>query len=131
MIVPKPICSEICNNFETIYPPKTNGFCRQTVHMTISVQIMTKMEFQSNAFSCLKFQREQLAQKQEKQDRTKLHRIVSDYSGSWFPITAGCGVCCCPPLTDDPRIPVKKGDHINVTRGTKYELLFCASCRKT
>eukprot|EP00058_Branchiostoma_floridae_P001612 XP_002587100.1 hypothetical protein BRAFLDRAFT_102617 [Branchiostoma floridae] len=42
--------------------------------------------------------------------------IVDNYSGSWFPITKGIRVCCCIPCTEEPRIKVKRGDVVMVTR---------------
>ncbi|XP_046391753.1 palmitoyltransferase ZDHHC6 [Ischnura elegans] len=60
--------------------------------------------------------REQIEQKQEKRERTRRYLAMEDYSGSWFPISKGLSVCCRPPLTDEPRIRITKGDTILVTR---------------
>ncbi|XP_071442444.1 palmitoyltransferase ZDHHC6 [Hetaerina americana] len=66
--------------------------------------------------------REQIEQKQEKRERTRRYLVMEDYSGSWFPISKGLSVCCRPPLTDEPRIRISKGDTILVTRWKVYWL---------
>lgn len=62
---------------------------------------------------------EQLQQKALKRERTIEHIIVEDYSGALIPISKGCGMCCGIPCTDEPRIAVKKGDIVKVTRWKK------------
>lgn len=45
-----------------------------------------------------------------------LHKIISDYSGSWFPIKHGIFVCYDMPWTDAPRMKVEKNDAVYVTK---------------
>lgn len=59
---------------------------------------------------------EQLQQKYEKKVRSKKYTIMHDYSGAIFPISKGIRTCCCPPCTDEPRIPINVGDSVIVTR---------------
>ncbi|KAF5305404.1 hypothetical protein FQR65_LT07730 [Abscondita terminalis] len=66
--------------------------------------------------------REQISQKTEKRHRTKLYSILYPASGSWFPITKGIKVCLNPPCTDEPRIMLKPGDVVIVTRWRKHWL---------
>ncbi|XP_044260016.1 palmitoyltransferase ZDHHC6 isoform X1 [Tribolium madens] len=66
--------------------------------------------------------REQIEQKTEKRQRTKLYKIIHPASGSWVPITQGLKVCCCPPCTDEARIKLELGDTVSVTRWRKYWL---------
>lgn len=66
--------------------------------------------------------REQLRQKQDKRERTREYQIVSSYSGYWFPLSQGCGVCCHPPCTDEPRIRLAPGHMVRVTRWKRYWL---------
>lgn len=71
----------------------------------------------------MSFQKEQLAQKQEKRARTRRYQIISNVSGSWMPLwSQGCKVCVHPPLTDEPRIALSVGDSVNVTRWRKHWL---------
>lgn len=65
------------------------------------------------------FTEEQLKQKALKRDRTQEYIVVEEYSGSLIPLSKGCGMCCGIPCTDEPRIPVKKGDIVKVTRWKK------------
>ncbi|XP_076074885.1 palmitoyltransferase ZDHHC6-like [Mytilus galloprovincialis] len=65
---------------------------------------------------------EQIQQKAQKRDRTFEYSIIEDYSGAWFPITKGCRVCIRFPCTDEPRIPVTKGDKVLVTRWKRHWL---------
>lgn len=66
---------------------------------------------------------EQLDQKAEKRQRTREYQIVHSYSGAWVPIfSQGFGVACRPPCTDEPRIPLKLGDTVRVTRWKKHWL---------
>ena len=68
----------------------------------------------------LMFQKEQICQKQDKRDRTRQYKIVSHYSGSWFPLwSQGFRVACKPPCSDEPRIALNPGDLVNVTRWKK------------
>jgi len=66
--------------------------------------------------------REQLRQKEDKRGRTREYTAVAGYSGAWFPLSQGLGVCCHPPCTDEPRIPLAVGDLVRVTRWKKYWL---------
>ncbi|KAL5019083.1 hypothetical protein ScPMuIL_004805 [Solemya velum] len=59
---------------------------------------------------------EQIKQKAEKRERTVMYTVVEKFGGSLIPITFGCRVCCNMPCTDEPRIPIKKGDKVLVTR---------------
>lgn len=67
----------------------------------------------------LLFQREQIAQKNEKRQRSRLYKIVETASGYWFPITKGLKVCLHPPCTDESRLKLKKDETILVTRWRK------------
>ncbi|KAK9720390.1 DHHC palmitoyltransferase [Popillia japonica] len=66
--------------------------------------------------------REQIEQKNNKRQRTKVYRILRASSGAWIPISHGCGVCIHPPYTDEPRIKLAVGDTVLVTRWRKYWL---------
>ncbi|XP_053982701.1 palmitoyltransferase ZDHHC6 isoform X1 [Hylaeus volcanicus] len=66
--------------------------------------------------------REQLAQKKDKRKRAKTYRVVEEISGSWLPLRHGWGVFCHPPCTDEPRIKLKLGEIVIVTRWRKYWL---------
>ena len=63
---------------------------------------------------------EQMKQKILKRNREVPFDVIRAYSGSWFPITHGVSTCCCIPFTDEPRISVKPGDRIIVSRGSKH-----------
>ncbi|XP_069976196.1 palmitoyltransferase ZDHHC6-like [Penaeus vannamei] len=65
---------------------------------------------------------EQLAQKAEKRARSRLYEVVEPFSGWWFPCTKGVCVCCHPPCTDEPRLPLRVGEEVVVTRWKKYWL---------
>ncbi|KAJ8319067.1 hypothetical protein KUTeg_004158 [Tegillarca granosa] len=67
------------------------------------------------------FTYEQLQQKAQKRERTLEYTIVKNYSGSLIPLTFGCKVCYTLPCTDEPRIALKKGDKVLVTRWKNYE----------
>ncbi|KAG8228022.1 hypothetical protein J437_LFUL003657 [Ladona fulva] len=85
--------------------------------------VLTNIELICHGFLInLHVKREQLEQKLEKRERTRRYLVMEDYSGSWFPISKGLSVCCRPPLTDEPRIKVKKGDTVLVTRWKLYWL---------
>lgn len=66
--------------------------------------------------------REQLQQKKEKRDRSRVYVIVKDANGSWLPLSHGFGVLCHPPCTDEDRIKVEIGNEVIVTRWRKYWL---------
>jgi len=66
---------------------------------------------------------EQLEQKAEKRLRTREYKIAKVYSGSWLPFwSMGCKVASRPPCTDEPRIQLKLGDTVKVTRWKKFWL---------
>ena len=64
-------------------------------------------------------QREQIAQKRDKKERSIEYAVVEGYTGSLLPISKGCRVCCTPPCTDEPRLRVTPGDRVLVTRWKK------------
>lgn len=66
--------------------------------------------------------REQLAQKIEKRKAAKTYRVIENVSGSWFPLKYGLNVLCHIPRTDEPRIKLKIGDTVLVTRWRKFWL---------
>lgn len=65
---------------------------------------------------------EQIMQKADKRLRTRLYSVVKGYNGSWFPITQGCCVCLSAPISDEPRIVIRPGDKVQVTRWKKHWL---------
>ncbi len=65
------------------------------------------------------FKVEQLLQKKEKRVHSVQYRVVRNYSGSFFPCGLGCGVFCCLPWTEEPRIVLFENDLIHVTRWQK------------
>ena len=66
--------------------------------------------------------REQLMKKEDKRGRTREYQIILNYNGAWFPLSQGLSVCCHPPCTDEPRIPLSAGDMVRVTRWKKHWL---------
>jgi len=66
--------------------------------------------------------REQLKQKEDKRERTREYLVTYPFSGAWFPLSHGLSVCCHPPCTDEPRIPLNVGSLVRVTRWKKYWL---------
>lgn len=67
---------------------------------------------------------EQIEQKHEKRQRTKLYKIIHPASGSWVPITQGLKVFCCPPCTDESRIKLYIGDTVSVTRWRRFVFIM-------
>nr|CAB3267907.1 ZF(DHHC/FYVE/PHD)-1 zinc finger protein [Phallusia mammillata] len=65
---------------------------------------------------------EQLQQKLWKRERMVKYIATREYSGRWFPCTQGFCTCIRFPCTDEPRIPLQKGDIVIVSRGNKYWL---------
>lgn len=65
-------------------------------------------------------QREQQHQKIEKRQRTRTMVIKNDYSGTIFPLHLGCIICIKQPISDEPRLELKKGDIVKVTRIKRY-----------
>ncbi|XP_041363852.1 palmitoyltransferase ZDHHC6-like [Gigantopelta aegis] len=65
---------------------------------------------------------EQIKQKGEKRERTVQYVIMEGYSGYLFPFTKGLKVSCCIPCTDEPRISVKPGNKVWVTRWKRHWL---------
>ncbi|XP_018327685.1 palmitoyltransferase ZDHHC6 [Agrilus planipennis] len=66
--------------------------------------------------------KEQLEQKNEKKERSRIYSIVRPVSGSWFPISYGFGTFFHPVCTDEPRLKLEIGDEVLVTRWRKYWL---------
>ena len=62
---------------------------------------------------------EQLKQKKLKNARLVLFNVTREYSGCWVTLMHGCRTCICLPCTDEPRIAIKPGQQIVVSRGTK------------
>lgn len=65
---------------------------------------------------------EQKAQKEEKRERSITYTIVEGYSGAFLPVSKGCRIVCSIPYTDEPRIPLKPGDEVSVTRWRRHWL---------
>ncbi|KAL8612465.1 hypothetical protein ACOMHN_058593 [Nucella lapillus] len=65
---------------------------------------------------------EQLKQKAEKRQRAVLYLVTETYSGSLFPCSKGLKVALCAPCTDEPRILLRPGDTVKVTRWKKHWL---------
>ena len=65
---------------------------------------------------------EQLQQKLEKRDRLIRFDVIHAYSGHWIPVTHGVCTAIRLPCTDEPRVAIKPGEKIMVSRGTKYWL---------
>ncbi|ESO04776.1 hypothetical protein HELRODRAFT_191722 [Helobdella robusta] len=59
---------------------------------------------------------EQIQQKCEKRTRSVLFVVHRKYSGSYLPVTFGCRTCYCQPCFDEPRLKVKEGERVLVTR---------------
>lgn len=57
-----------------------------------------------------------MEQKKEKRLKSRVYSIIKPASGYWFPITQGIKVCLNYPCTDEPRIKLKVGDKVVVTR---------------
>ncbi|CAH0554084.1 unnamed protein product [Brassicogethes aeneus] len=66
--------------------------------------------------------KEQIEQKNEKRQRSKLYRVVESASGAIFPITKGVKTCLNFPYNDEPRIKLSVGDTVVVTRWRKFWL---------
>jgi palmitoyltransferase len=62
---------------------------------------------------------EQINQKALKRERTVEYVIGKTYNGSWLPLRMGWRVCVNFPCTDEPRISIKVGDRVLVTRWKK------------
>ncbi|XP_054625065.1 palmitoyltransferase ZDHHC6 isoform X3 [Dunckerocampus dactyliophorus] len=64
---------------------------------------------------------EQLKQKADKRVRSQVqYQAVEDYNGACCPLTKGIQTFFRTPCTEEPRIPLKQGDTILATRGTKW-----------
>ncbi|XP_078079434.1 palmitoyltransferase ZDHHC6 isoform X2 [Mustelus asterias] len=63
---------------------------------------------------------EQLKQKADKRVRSVQYRVIEDYSGACCPITKGVKTFFCTPYTEEPRIQLRKGELILVTRGLPH-----------
>lgn len=66
--------------------------------------------------------REQLAQKSEKRQRTVRYEVVRSFKGSFVTLRHGLRTAICVPCSDEPRIPIEKGDFLQVTRWERYWL---------
>ncbi|XP_060651617.1 palmitoyltransferase ZDHHC6 [Drosophila nasuta] len=67
--------------------------------------------------------KEQMAQKKEKLERSRIYRCIRRSTGYWFPIfSQGLMATVCVPCADDPRICVELNDLIRVTRIQDYWL---------
>jgi len=82
----------------------------------LNVNVICHCVFGLSGTSSTTKKTEQQQQKCEKRQRTRTYTVVENYSGSWVPITKGWRVLCHPPFTDEPRIPLQKGNTILVTR---------------
>jgi len=47
------------------------------------------------------------------------YHVIKDYSGTWCPCRLGCRVLFDCPWSDEPRLRVKQGDTLHVTRHKK------------
>ncbi|XP_065335357.1 palmitoyltransferase ZDHHC6 [Cloeon dipterum] len=65
---------------------------------------------------------EQLLQKQEKRQRARKYEVIRSYSGSWLPVTHGFYTFFCPPYSDEPRLRLRQGSIVLVTRWKKHWL---------
>eukprot|EP00795_Rhopilema_esculentum_P008704 gene8704-14725_t len=65
---------------------------------------------------------EQLEQKALKRDRMVLHKIIGNYSGTWFPCKHGLRTCYDMPWSDAPRMGVEEKDAVYVTRWRRHWL---------
>ncbi|CAL8382376.1 palmitoyltransferase ZDHHC6 [Gadus morhua] len=64
---------------------------------------------------------EQLKQKADKRVRSQVqYRAVEVYNGACCPVSKGLQTFFRTPCTEEPRIPLSKGDTILATRGTKW-----------
>ncbi|XP_048406632.1 palmitoyltransferase ZDHHC6 [Stegostoma tigrinum] len=63
---------------------------------------------------------EQLKQKADKRVRSVQYRVIEDYSGACCPITKGYKAFFCTPYTEEPRMQLRKGELILVTRGLPH-----------
>ncbi|XP_072335467.1 palmitoyltransferase ZDHHC6 isoform X1 [Scyliorhinus torazame] len=63
---------------------------------------------------------EQLKQKADKRVRSVQYRVIEDYSGACCPITKGFKAFFCTPYTEEPRIQLRKGELVLVTRGLPH-----------
>ncbi|PSN37480.1 Palmitoyltransferase ZDHHC6 [Blattella germanica] len=99
-----------------------------SIGVVLAVGMLLYFQVRINTFTfilytlCFNEIREQQQQKCEKRQRTRTYTAKENYSGSWVPITKGWRVLCHPPFTDEPRIPLTKGDRISVTRWRRYWL---------
>ncbi|CAG0889545.1 unnamed protein product [Cyprideis torosa] len=66
--------------------------------------------------------REQIKQKRRKRERAKEYEVQRAFSGAWLPLAHGWRTLLSPPCSDDPRIPLAKGDVVKVTRWKKHWL---------
>nr|KAF6304534.1 zinc finger DHHC-type palmitoyltransferase 6 [Myotis myotis] len=65
---------------------------------------------------------EQLKQKADKRVRSVRYKVIEDYSGACCPLNKGIKTFFTSPCTEEPRIPLQKGEFILATRGLRYWL---------
>ncbi|XP_013187368.1 palmitoyltransferase ZDHHC6 [Amyelois transitella] len=65
---------------------------------------------------------EQLSQKRDKLSRSRLYRCVSRYSGRWLPLLQSPRAALAAPCSTEPRLPLREGDSVRVTRQRRYWL---------
>ncbi|XP_048842930.1 palmitoyltransferase ZDHHC6 [Brienomyrus brachyistius] len=63
---------------------------------------------------------EQLKQKADKRVRSVQYRVIEDYSGACCPLGKGVQTLIRTPCTEEPRIPLSRGETVFATRGTKW-----------
>ncbi|XP_074151718.1 palmitoyltransferase ZDHHC6 isoform X4 [Sminthopsis crassicaudata] len=63
---------------------------------------------------------EQLKQKADKRVRSVRYKVIDDYSGACCPFNKGIKTFFTTPCTEEPRISLKKGELILVTRGLRH-----------
>ncbi|KPP61554.1 hypothetical protein Z043_120341, partial [Scleropages formosus] len=63
---------------------------------------------------------EQLKQKADKRVRSVQYRVIEDYNGACCPVGKGFRTFIRTPCTEEPRIPLTRGETIFATRGTKW-----------
>ncbi|XP_070288391.1 palmitoyltransferase ZDHHC6 isoform X2 [Myotis yumanensis] len=65
---------------------------------------------------------EQLKQKADKRVRSVRYKVIEDYNGACCPLNKGIKTFFTSPCTEEPRIPLQKGEFILATRGLRYWL---------
>nr|XP_026489149.1 palmitoyltransferase ZDHHC6-like isoform X2 [Vanessa tameamea] len=65
---------------------------------------------------------EQRAQKADKRSRARLYTASRAYSGRWLPLVAFPRAALAPPCTDEPRLPLRRGQPLRATRQRRHWL---------